>query len=130
MDIPDSERRVWVLALTVYLGLDCATTIALQFAPRGMEEAPLALWFLDTFGLSGLVIQKLLVGVVLVALGVGYIRLGKALAPSRWRYRLLIPGVIGVRGAWLVVWHIATLLEVYGISPALVHVVPDPVIIW
>jgi hypothetical protein len=129
MDIPTAERRMWAIALFVYLGLDCFTTVLIQLRPESIEQARVALWFLDTFGLAGLALQKLAIGILLVSLGAVYIRVAASLTPGYWRYRLLLPGTIGLWGAWIVTWHIGTLLDLHGITPAVTQTIPDPDII-
>lgn len=104
-DVPTGEVAVWILAGLFYGVLDSSLTfLILQLG--GVETMPVARWFLATFGLVGLVLQKVLIFGVFASFAVGITLLARQLSQPGYPYRTVIAAVVLGRGLQIVAMHI------------------------
>lgn len=98
---PPSYRRVavgaWIAAVALYCVGDTGTTIV-SMELGGIETSMVPLWFYQTFGYLGFVLNKLLVLSVCWVAWRFYPSVGR-IGPDP--YRLVIPVLLVGRGAWL-----------------------------
>lgn len=106
---PPSYQQVamgaWLAAVALYCVGDTGTTIV-SMELGGFEASPIPLWFYQTLGYVGLVLNKLLVvGLCWVAWRL-YPSIGD-IGPDP--YRLAIPLLMVGRGAWLVLNNVSVI---------------------
>lgn len=95
----------WAGALAFYAVGDLGTTIV-SLELGGFEASPVPRLFLEALGYLGLLLNKMLVVALCWALWRVYPSVGD-IGPDP--FRLVIPGLMAARGAWLVVHNLGVI---------------------